>query len=564
MPDERRLLKKLGSGRPAARYDACEELRVAARISGEAMAALEATLHDEDPLVVDAAKRALAMHMHPQSPTSQVPTGQAAPGHGRRLRWWFVPLGFLVFCLTAWLVRILVFQIRYGGMPIAAITVGFPPDCVWSATGVAWVDQNANGTRDVGEPPLEGVHFRVYDTTRGNAEVGSRAITDWYGRTTLLVWLPGCPSAKFSVGAEPPEGYLPIVDAPIPIEGSGYGSDAPIDLGFVRVAGYPSPTPYIPGLECTLYPIEAEDFAMASDLRIWAASWHGAAQYSPEGDTWHTLPELPEQAGLVEGIDIHPSGQVALRSYNSVAHLEDGHWRLTEYDFRSIDNLVPSFGASADGTLWYAVAAPPDMLVSFNPHTALWHLYGPSSRADSALEAIILELPGARYASFRYGPSTPETAPVLPDGWTISHQRTFSPADFVSIPLEGWIEDAELASDGTIWVAHSFGISSFNPASRAYMAYIPADALDYLPPIKDIALAPDGSLWAVAEDAHPLLLHLRPTSNSAERPRWTVFDPRDGFPDDTSLRAVAVAVSGDVWLGYGSSNRTARCTPIDG
>jgi len=55
-------LVKLQSNNANARYDACEMLKVAPSIPSEAVNALQKTLNDPNPDVVDAARRALNVH----------------------------------------------------------------------------------------------------------------------------------------------------------------------------------------------------------------------------------------------------------------------------------------------------------------------------------------------------------------------------------------------------------------------------------------------------------------------------------------------------------------------
>lgn len=65
MTDLPRLIEKLGSPKSSTRYEACEELRLAEFSSGAAIDALEkATTSDPDPLVADAAARALEAEVH--------------------------------------------------------------------------------------------------------------------------------------------------------------------------------------------------------------------------------------------------------------------------------------------------------------------------------------------------------------------------------------------------------------------------------------------------------------------------------------------------------------------
>lgn len=62
MADIDDILVRLKSENPVKRYDACEDLRVSPSLPGEALLALEKSVGDMDPLVADAAQRALDLH----------------------------------------------------------------------------------------------------------------------------------------------------------------------------------------------------------------------------------------------------------------------------------------------------------------------------------------------------------------------------------------------------------------------------------------------------------------------------------------------------------------------
>ena len=69
MPDISELIAMLESPIANKRYDACEELRVMPRIPQDAKAALQGAMKDPDPLVADAATRALQLHAGPPAPS---------------------------------------------------------------------------------------------------------------------------------------------------------------------------------------------------------------------------------------------------------------------------------------------------------------------------------------------------------------------------------------------------------------------------------------------------------------------------------------------------------------
>jgi len=72
---------------------------------------------------------------------------------------------------------------------VATSTTEALADCIQSATAVAWLDENGDGIRDEGEPPLPGIEFVL------EPSVSSRAISDENGVATIFATTPGavCP-----------------------------------------------------------------------------------------------------------------------------------------------------------------------------------------------------------------------------------------------------------------------------------------------------------------------------------------------------------------------------------
>lgn len=77
-PDK--LIAILKSRKASTRYEACEELRVMPRIPDEAREALHAATNDPDPLVRDAAARALKAHETPPPPALDAPPATLRSG----------------------------------------------------------------------------------------------------------------------------------------------------------------------------------------------------------------------------------------------------------------------------------------------------------------------------------------------------------------------------------------------------------------------------------------------------------------------------------------------------
>jgi len=91
-------------------------------------------------------------------------------------------------------------------VPNAPVTLR-PEDCGWDGKAWAFLDENANGAEDPGEPPLAGVQFKVDDVAKGLTNIGTTAISDQTGKANFSVRLPGCPRVEFEVYAQAPVGY---------------------------------------------------------------------------------------------------------------------------------------------------------------------------------------------------------------------------------------------------------------------------------------------------------------------------------------------------------------------
>jgi streptogramin lyase len=536
MADESRLLKKLRSGRAPARYDACEELRVARGVSADAIAALEGTLGDADPLVADAAKRALAIHVPPRSPTAEASAGQAVSGHGRRFRWWFVPLGILLLCLAAWLVQMLVFQIRYGGMPIAAITGGFPPDCMWSATGVAWVDQDANGTWDDGEPPLPGVTFRVNGWGNGYP-------SDWRGESSLTIWLPGCPDENFEILPDTPVGYEPTYTSQPTVGVRSSGNT--FAFGFAQLPAMPTITPRPPSPVCESFRLgsakryDVTDVAVASDGSVWVATFNDGLRLLRSGQTEWTPIRAPD--GLINDqvrrIVPLPSGEVWFATEGGASSFDGQEWISVSSADGLVNDSVYDIAVAPSGEVWFATYGG---VSRFNPLVSSWT----SLPSSHIIGAVAISPDGS-----------PWIAPFLGNVVRIDDSSPASLRFAGGPPFES-ADQLVFAPDGTLWMAGYDGLAHYQPASGDLTIYnLESTVGAFTDGARGLALAGDGSVWVAAEAYVPVLYHFLPWMAADQPSTWRIYDSRDGLPtlppsvtNSDPVQAVAVASPGDIWI----------------
>lgn len=439
-------------------------------------------------------------------------------------------------------------------------------DCIWDATGEAWVDENANGIWDEGEPPLEGVEFHVDDILNGHADVG-RATSDWDGKANISVWLPGCPKARFEVYAEPPSSYRLTTDVRLPVEGTGYGDSGPFRFGFALLPGFPTPTPYTRSLQCKAYNQEARDIGISPDGSVWAVSWDGVSQYNPTSDVWHSYEvDVPDTPRLFDDIAVGSDGVIwIIASDRLMARFAESNWTTYTEEKKLIPGSDPSIGTTPDGIVWLVLRGAD--LVGFNPETDSWKLYCGewSSHCSAGYTAKAITDGSVWFGSSggwsEYGP--PDAVGSVK--WKVSDRHTFAADEIKEMPIAGWIEDAEIAPDGKLWIVYSYGVTSFDPQTEQWQIYDSGTTNGILSnPIQDLAVAPDGSVWMASSRAgHSLAYRFIPEYEGSEQDAWRTFDPRDGIPDFSEINNIAVGIDGSVWFGFAYEDTIAQCELIE-
>jgi ligand-binding sensor domain-containing protein len=124
----------------------------------------------------------------------------------------------------------------------------------------------------------------------------------------------------------------------------------------------------------------------------------------------------------------------------------------------------------------------------------------------------------------RHDPTAEDT-----DGWT-----TFTEDDH---PLIQELWSIQATSDGSVWLGGEEGLVQYD--GRTWRS--PAAAGDAPRRVNDLAQAPDGSLWVVADGK---LAHLA-------EDRWAAFV----WPGEGWIERVTVGPDGNVWAGYDGLGR---------
>ncbi len=112
--------------------------------------------------------------------------------------------------------------------PQSTPTVEVLADCFMYFHLLAWEDSDADGVREEGEPPLEGVEFSITGYY-AYSFAGGQGTTDAQGLLTIDTWAPGgCGGDDFEIRATPPEGYLASSDTTLKVS----PGQIPLDFEF--------------------------------------------------------------------------------------------------------------------------------------------------------------------------------------------------------------------------------------------------------------------------------------------------------------------------------------------
>jgi sugar lactone lactonase YvrE len=129
--------------------------------------------------------------------------------------------------------------------------------------------------------------------------------------------------------------------------------------------------------------------------------------------------------------------------------------------------------------------------------------------------------------------------------WKIYDIHTFTADDVVQIPDVHWIDDSQIAADGTLWLATTDGLAQFAPAANEWNIRDWPKSEELWPAIdtSSLAIGPDGSIW-VGTSSHekPLALQFVPDSLQGA---WHTYDERDGIPD---IESIAITPDGKIWF----------------
>jgi streptogramin lyase len=283
-------------------------------------------------------------------------------------------IAVVLLCITVYVVL----YISYHNTSFGAVA-----DCFYNVEVFTWVDINADGILQEGEPPLPGVNILIDDklprvtNSEGEIQFGSG-------------FVEGCPPTKYKITAEGPVGYRPTTAGPQFYRESG--GNQSFQFGFTYLPGVPTLTPRPkPQLSCAIVPefTWGEINSIASDKwGLWIASSGKVARLDFSTNNWDVYPGEKAYAGEAYRIFVGPDESVWLVTLENVYRLNDGEWEKFSPDPLT-GKVVSSIVWAPNDNVWFFLRWDPKIII-WNPHTNIWT----SDKSDAYIDDTLFASDG--------------------------------------------------------------------------------------------------------------------------------------------------------------------------
>ena len=406
-----------------------------------------------------------------------------------------------------------------------------------------WFDENANGMVDSGEKPLSRVLVGIgYPNT----------FTEENGKASVGEFMAGCANDCWKgekVYVDVPQGYKPTTPTEYPL--TGY--EQTYQFGFALDPTSATATPYLSHLACKTYKgIATEDSVVAFDGSLWVVLFDGVARYDLQSDQFHFYESTH---GLYENISVGENGEIWIASQEStISRFLDSEWITYGKDSLITASDIALVSYSGD-EVWFARQSSPNSIISFNKKSGEWKYFTPSNNVKRVVgQNVRLSTDGSTwFAAFGYRAEKAVPVSDIKINWKVYDLHTFTEEEIIEMPNLMWIEDSQIAMDGTIWLITSQGLTQFNPLTNTWKIYNwpHTEFIDR----GSIAISPDGSIWVgISSNGKPLTLRYIPDSNDTN---WYTYDDRDGIPE---IDNIAITPDGRIWFGSGlASSAVVGC-----
>ncbi|MEJ2209702.1 MAG: hypothetical protein P8129_11775 [Anaerolineae bacterium] len=440
------------------------------------------------------------------------------------------------------------------------LSAGCSADCEWVGSGQAWVDENADGMHDPGEPPLAGVTLHASDVRNGVWNSGGPSVTNWKGEATLWTFLPGCPRVKMEVRADVPEGYR--LTTPARLADQGGREEQVYEFGFAYLPGVPTVTPLPPAPVCTTQSLgDAEEMhvtglATAGDGTLWVSTSDGVKSYHPDRG-WQSYTQAD---GLVDdrvrSVTAGGDGAIWFATDGGASRFDGQTWTSYTVADGLINSTVFNVSLAPDGSIWFGTF---NGISQFWPSTGQWTTYMAQSgvKQKDAIEVAAMPDGSVWYlttisAAYRAGPPEQEGERRR---WVMApNTDTFS----------DW-EDVAVGPDGGYWFVGLDSVGRFDPGTERWILYDEGSTGGvYRGWGQALDVAPDGAIWIAAGNRSITIYRLMPDLQATGAVDWQVYDQGDLFPghraDEEGDAALNIAVGPDGTVWFATYDSVTRCT----
>jgi hypothetical protein len=414
---------------------------------------------------------------------------------------------------------LLCISIAAGAAIIGSCGPSVVADCYWDAKVFTWVDVNADGIFQEGEPPLPEVNILID---------GERSyVTNSVGEIQFGGGFYGCPQTRYKITTEEPAGYQLTTVGTQFVRASG--GEQSFQFGFTYLPGVPTVTPKPKSpLSCVVTPefTGEEVYSITSDKdSLWVASSSKVAQLDFSTNAWVVYPGGKAYSGTADRIFIGPDGGVWLITYHmkdgsrTIYRSNNGVWE--EFSPRELKGKeVESVNWAPDGRLWFPTYSDGTMI--WDPHTNIWT----SDAGKNAYEVLFT-------------------------------------SDGEDIPIKEFGGGA-IAPDGKIWgVEPSHGYfwngTYYDPVTKKITESAISTADDLGLCYLDMAFDDNGGMWLAVQTCGTTvgygLLYIPDPINGSQA-SWKEYHKDSGFKSDNTN---SLLWQGNNLLWVGTKEGLARC-----
>ena len=436
-------------------------------------------------------------------------------------------------------------------------------DCIWTARGYAWLDENRNGVQDAGEPPLEGVMFLIDDVRNGYQRVGERGVSDAEGNAEFGVFIAGCPPTEFEVYALAPAGYEHTTPPRLPAGQRRNNEEKErFAFGFAYAPGVtPTPRPTPSPMACRVFTVPYIDtsyrggiIAFARDGTGWTASNVHEPRLlalAPDGRvTEFSRAQDPLGGFAVNAMAVDADGAVWVGASEGLSRFQPqtGRWD-------PMDGLR-STRVQDLSVLGAALIVHTEAGVEARTPSGDWRLLIPRDQIQNEFGEFI-ELDGSVFYL-----SNDELLRIWEDPDDGLQWRTLWRRDEREMPMT-WIADGDMAAADVLWLAGKSDelgdfVASWTLADGEITPYTFQSTGGVLGKarIANIAVGPGGGVWVGVQDE---LIRGVASGADAGSMIWTVHDARSlHVPSLDDIRHLAVSPDGALWVR--TTYSWIRCT----